>query len=172
MPLTKTTMKESPLLYKFNFKSEDDWELEDDVVMGGESKGHFRLTEEGHGLFYGEISTANNGGFSSIVHTLEEIIDVDGYRAFTVRLRGDGRPYTFRVRGSADQEYFHELEFPTTGKWETIEVPFQDMHARHHGEPVDVPNFAGGPVYEVQFLVSGRQNDDFEVILNNFAYTA
>ncbi|WP_116126873.1 CIA30 family protein [Lewinella sp. IMCC34183] len=165
------SMKDMSLLYRFTLNSRDDWEVEDDTVMGGKSKGKFRLTEEGHGQFYGHVSLANDGGFSSIVHELKKVIDVSGYRAFTVRLKGDGSDYTFRIRSSEDQEYFHEATFPTTGEWETVEIPFETMHAVHHGEPVDVPNFAGGPVHDLQFLIGNKEEQDFEVELNNFGYT-
>ena len=37
----------------------------DDVVMGGESSSTFNLNEDGCGIFEGNISIENNGGFSS-----------------------------------------------------------------------------------------------------------
>ncbi len=163
-------MPQPTILYDFNFKSQDDWNVENDTVMGGESDGLFEITEEGHGLFSGHVSLANDGGFTSILHTLDETVDVSGNRVFTARVQGDGKKYTFRVRGSEDQEYFHQADFPTTGEWETVTIPFADMKAVHHGEPVDVPNFAGGPVYEIQFLIANGQDEDFEIMLNNFCY--
>jgi NADH dehydrogenase [ubiquinone] 1 alpha subcomplex assembly factor 1 len=32
------------------------WQVVDDVVMGGKSSGNFTLTEEGNGLFNGDVS--------------------------------------------------------------------------------------------------------------------
>jgi hypothetical protein len=34
--------------------------------MGGESSSTFQLNSEGHGVFEGNISLDNNGGFSSV----------------------------------------------------------------------------------------------------------
>lgn len=53
----------------FNFTSSTDiktWYIVDDVVMGGRSSGTFTLNEDGHGVFAGNVSLENNGGFSSV----------------------------------------------------------------------------------------------------------
>src|SRR5690606_16607241 len=63
--LTQTSMT----IYKFNTDSKQtDWYILDDVVMGGKSNGTFSINEAGNGIFKGEISLENNGGFSSVRH--------------------------------------------------------------------------------------------------------
>ena len=55
----------------FEFKSNsnlDDWQVIDDTVMGGVSNGLLRLDADGNGVFMGDVSIENNGGFSSIAH--------------------------------------------------------------------------------------------------------
>ena len=42
------------------------WQIEDDGVMGGVSKGTFTRAPEGHAVFSGKVSLDNNGGFSSV----------------------------------------------------------------------------------------------------------
>ena len=56
----------------FNFSEDSntmDWKIIDDVVMGGRSTGSFFISENGHGVFEGNVSLENNGGFSSIRYT-------------------------------------------------------------------------------------------------------
>ena len=53
----------------FEFNSDcaiESWQVVDDVVMGGKSFGQCTLNNEGNGLFKGDVSIENNGGFSSI----------------------------------------------------------------------------------------------------------
>jgi hypothetical protein len=40
------------------------------------------------------------------------------------------------------------------------------MRAVHHGEPVDVPNFSGGTVGKLQFLIGNGKEQDFEVLID------
>ncbi len=153
-------------LYDFTQHASSDWEVEDDTVMGGESSGNFTVTEDGHGRFYGHVSLANDGGFSSIQANMEKGTDVGKAKAFSIRLKGDGKRYTLRVQSKPDQNYLHEASFPTSGKWETVTVPFETMEAMHHGEPVDVAEFSGGPVHKLQFMIGNRKEQDFEVLID------
>ena len=160
-------MQTNQQLYDFTKSSTGDWEVEDDTVMGGKSSGHFTVTNEGHGRFYGHVSLANDGGFSSVQRTFPEVISLPGAaKAFRIRVKGDGETYTLRVQSAEENEYLHEASFPTSGKWETVEVPFSSMKAMHHGEPVDVPNYQGGEVYKLQLMIGNKKEQDFEILVD------
>ena len=146
--------------------SPDAWRVQDDVVMGGRSAGHFALTSEGHARFHGEVSLANNGGFSSIVHALDGPVAVGAAKAFRLRVRGDGSTYTFRVKSDPAQRYYHEAEFATGGSWEVVEVPFAELRPVHHGEPVDAPAYVGGPVTNLQLLIGNGREQSFELLVD------
>jgi len=51
--------------------STDNWYIVDDRVMGGRSYGNFEITDDGFGRFWGDVSTENNGGFSSVRYRVE-----------------------------------------------------------------------------------------------------
>lgn len=154
-------------IYDFRNSGHDiAWGVQDDTVMGGVSQGKVELTEKGHARFHGHVSLENDGGFSSILYTLPQPVDVKGRSHFVVRLKGDGKDYTLRVKDDPDHNYYFEHTFPTSGEWEQVEVPFGEMSAVHHGEPVDVPNFSGGMVHKVQFLIGNKQEQDFEVLID------
>ncbi len=153
----------------FDFTSHlpgDAWAVQDDVVMGGRSSGRFEITREGHGRFSGHVSLENNGGFSSVLHTLTSPITIKDQSAFVLRVKGDGKAYTWRVKTNPDNRYYHEGEFDTSGEWETVRIPFAKMNAVHHGEPVDVPNYAGEPITKFQLLIGNGTAEDFEILLD------
>ncbi|KAE8689464.1 hypothetical protein F3Y22_tig00110937pilonHSYRG00067 [Hibiscus syriacus] len=86
-----------------------DWGALDDVVMGGISESTFRIDRTGGengkptGLFKGIVSTANNGGFSSIrTKNFSSPVDLSAYDGLELRLKGDGRRYKLIVRTSTD----------------------------------------------------------------------
>ena len=147
---------------------QDVWEVQDDVVMGGRSSGHFTVTDDGHGRFHGTVSLENNGGFSSIQTFFDEPKDLGDAASFQLRVRGDGKDYTFRVQADPDQKHWHEFTFPTkvSEAWETIAIPFAAMEARYHGEPVDVPNYAGGRAAALQLLIGNGVAESFEIFLD------
>lgn len=77
------------------------WQVVDDGVMGGLSRGQVGL-ENGRMLFRGELSTANGGGFSSIRGTLAEPLEARQLAGFRLLAAGDGREYQLRLRDSLD----------------------------------------------------------------------
>ena len=70
------------------------WRAVNDDVMGGRSKGGFRL-EERSLVFEGSTNT-DGGGFSSIRSGVGRF-DLGNYDGIRLRVRGDGRTYTFRL---------------------------------------------------------------------------
>lgn len=158
---------DTPEVMLFDFSaSAPAWDIEDDTVMGGRSQGHLELTAEGHAHFYGEISLENDGGFSSIHRRLRPQGNVAEQEAFLLRLRGDGKSYTLRVQARPEENYFYQASFPTSGEWETVRVPFQEMSAFHHGKPVDVPNYESGSVQTLQLLFGNQRAEDFDLLID------
>lgn len=147
---------------------QDAWKVQDDVVMGGRSRGHFAVTDDGHGHFWGRVSLENNGGFSSIQTFFDQPRELGEATSFQLRVRGDGKSYTFRVRAEPDQRHWHEFTFPTkvSKRWETIGIPFAAMSARYHGEPVDVPNYAGGTAAGLQLLIGNGRAEAFAIFVD------
>ena len=65
---------QSQLIFDFNQTNPvNHWTVVDDVVMGGRSYGRFSIDSEGHGVFSGNVSLENNGGFSSLRYRFEKI---------------------------------------------------------------------------------------------------
>ncbi len=160
------------MLYNFPEQGKGKWRIQNDVVMGGKSDSQLKMTDENHAHFSGRVSLENNGGFCSIHQTVEdnpyEIAEKPV--AFVLILKGDGKDYNFRVR-TPNGRHSYGFTFPTKGdgKWETISIPFNSMEARYHGEPVDVPNYAGENVVEMQLLIGNKKEESFEILVKSIA---
>lgn len=152
-------------LYQFNETSLNDWQIVDDRVMGGRSNGNFEVNEEGHGVFHGDVSTANNGGFSSVRMSLKSD-ELSAYKSFIIRVKGDGKDFQFRVKTSLNQRHSYIYTFETTGDWQEIKIPFKDMFASWRGRKLDMPNYDGSAVEEMRFLIANKKNESFKLELD------
>jgi NADH dehydrogenase [ubiquinone] 1 alpha subcomplex assembly factor 1 len=150
-------------VYDFSHRSKSgDWFVVDDGVMGGRSQGNVELSEEGHGIFQGTVSLENNGGFSSIRTSMEER-DTKNYTSFKIRLKGDGKNYQFRVRSRLNERHSYQYEFPTTGEWQEVTVPFDQMIPTFRGMRLNMPNYPGEVLSECSFLISNKKNERFRL---------
>jgi NADH dehydrogenase [ubiquinone] 1 alpha subcomplex assembly factor 1 len=150
-------------VYDFSLQGKSgDWFVVDDGVMGGRSQGNVELSEEGHGVFQGTVSLENNGGFSSIRARMEER-DTRNYASFKIRLKGDGKNYQFRVRSHLNERHSYQYEFPTTGEWQEVTVPFNQMIPTFRGMRLNMPNYPGEVLSECSFLISNKKNERFRL---------
>jgi len=164
------TQTGSTILYSFVDQGKGKWRVQDDVVMGGRSDSQLKMTEDNYAQFSGRVTLENNGGFCSIHQTVETnpyVIDQQA-SVFVLRLNGDGKDYSFRVR-TPNGRHLYSYTFSTQANddWETITVPFQQMSATFHGEPVAVPNYAGEEVVEMQLLIGNKKEETFEVLVQS-----
>jgi len=147
----------------FNFSNENDlsnWRVVDDVVMGGISSGKLSIDQKGNGIFKGEISLENNGGFSSIRYNSTKV-KIDNQKKFVIRLKGDGKKYQFRVKSDSEDYYSYAFTFSTNGKWETIEIPFHKMKPVFRGRNLDIENYNGNQLEEISILIGNKKPEKF-----------
>jgi hypothetical protein len=156
-------------IFDFNENSSlTNWNIVDDVVMGGRSDGNFRINNDGHGEFFGKVSIENNGGFSSIRYNFKKI-DSHNYSKFVLRLKGDGKNYQFRVKDNTYNRYSYISEFKTTGEWQTVEIPYNKMYASFRGYRLDIPNFKGDQMQEIAFLISNKKQEEFRLLIDSIS---
>ena len=128
------------------------------------------MTENNYAHFSGSISLKNDGGFCSIHQTVEKepYVISDNSKAFVLALKADGKKYNFRVRTS-NGRHSYAFTFPTKadGNWETISIPFNKKEATYHGEPVEVPNYDGENVVEMQLLIGNQKEETFEILIKS-----
>ena len=85
-----------------------EWRTVNDNVMGGRSVGDFEVGDSTLN-FKGRTNT-NGGGFSSIRASAQSL-DLEGATGFRLKLKGDGRKYTYRLRNRNSREsYWFEFD--------------------------------------------------------------
>jgi len=143
----------------------DRWAVVNDGVMGGLSKGALEITGEGHGRFSGTVSLENYGGFTSIRCAVADIVVSEGSK-IQLRIKGDGKDYQFRVKHKARDYQSYITTFSTTGAWETIEIPLNDLYPSWRGQKLDMPNFDRSSINEFTFLIANKRNETFELLID------
>jgi len=140
----------------------DNWNIVNDVVMGGRSKSDFFIDTNGNAIFKGTVSLDNNGGFCSVQHYFNPI-SLNKNKLFSIRLKGDGKKYQFRVKSDSNKYYNYIYEFQTSKEWETIEIPISEMYASYRGRTLDIPNYDGSKLSEIAFLIGNKKAENFEL---------
>jgi hypothetical protein len=154
------------MIYDFNKQCDlRDWRIIDDVVMGGRSNGNYTINKEGHGIFSGEVSTDNNGGFSSIRYQFEKMT-VSSEDRIVIHLKGDGKEYQLRVKDKVSAYYSYITTFQTTGEWQSINIQLKDLYPSFRGRTLDLPNFYSTSFEEIVFLIGNKQNESFRLELD------
>ncbi len=149
------------LIFDFNKNSNiSDWEITDDVVMGGESNGQFLLDNNGNGVFKGDVSLENNGGFSSVKYKFKPK-NIEGYTTIVLKLKGDGKTFQFRIKSDVAQHHSYIAKFETAEDWQTIEIQLSELYPVLRGRTLSLPNFSDNILTEVAFLIANRKNESF-----------
>ncbi|WP_111881592.1 CIA30 family protein [Aequorivita sp. CIP111184] len=144
----------------------NDWNVVDDVVMGGKSSGTFYVNKEGNGVFEGRVSLENNGGFSSLRYRFNKITTKQ-YAKIVLRIKGDGKAYQFRIKNKSSNYYSYIAYFDTTKNWETIELNLSDMYPTFRGQKVNMPNYDNESIEEIAFLIGNKMAEDFKLEIDS-----
>ncbi|MBO6575172.1 MAG: CIA30 family protein [Rhodothermales bacterium] len=129
---------EMPATNLFDFESESEarWQVVNDGVMGGRSRGYVAV-EDGALRFTGVLVT-RGGGFTSI--RTRASADLGGFDGIELLVRGSGRTFELEVsdgtrwRGRAVSR---RASFPTSSEWQWVRVPFSSLQASVFGRPVN-----------------------------------
>lgn len=144
--------------------SASQWQAVNHGVMGGRSKGRFRMTDEGHMQFYGDLSLENNGGFAS-VRSRGRQMGLKAGDEIVIRVKGDGRKYTFNLYTPDRRTAFsYRLEFKTLdGKWSESKLPLKQFTATSFGR--QMPNMVLDParVSGVGILLGDKKPGKFQL---------
>jgi hypothetical protein len=162
-PLIMTGYKEITLLDFSNKDEIPEWLIINDGVMGGVSKSDIAYNPDGYLVFTGKVSLKNNGGFASF-RSQSKVFDLGEYDGIKVRVRGDGKKYSFRLRtsnsydGIAFAADFKSLK----GEWQEIRIPFNDFTPRFRGRIImNADELNKSNIRQLGFLISDEQQGPF-----------
>lgn len=163
------------LLTDFTTKSADlGWYVVNDNVMGGKSEGNFEQ-QQGELSFTGNTNT-NGGGFSSI-RTQPVELDLSKHSGIQLRVKGDGRRYTWRLTTAArwrGRQVSYWADFDTEkDTWRTVNIPFSSFIPRFRGYRLDGPELDTGQITDMGLMIYDNLDGAFALRLASVkAYTA
>ena len=151
------------LIFDFNSNSDiSAWRVVDDVVMGGESEGNFKLNENGNGVYFGEVSLENNGGFSSLRFRFNKK-EISNYSKIILKIKGDGKDYQFRVKDNYRNFYSYISSFSTNKNWQLISINLSEMYPGFRGRKLEMSKFSSSIIEEIAFLIGNKRNESFKI---------
>ena len=155
------------IIFDFNKDSNiKDWRIVNDGVMGGLSDGLFKLSSKGHGVFFGHVSTKNNGGFSMVRYPIQELKS-DKNSKIILNIKGDGKKYQLRIKNKQENFYSYINIFQTSGDWEEIVIPIKNMFPSFRGRKLDQANFSHDKIEEIAFLIGNKKEEDFRLMIDS-----
>lgn len=156
----------SPYMTIFDFSETENalgWRIINDGVMGGLSKGQI-MQQENSGIFKGMVSTENNGGFTMAMLQVDQR-DVSQYTRFKLRIKGDGKSYQFRCKSDKNQMHSYVYTFKTSGEWEEVTIPFEQMLPKFRGRDLNQPVYQGQYLEEIAFLIGNKREENFQLMI-------
>jgi hypothetical protein len=135
------------------------WLAINDDVMGGISQSRIESAPTATGIFSGQLSLANNGGFASIRRHADNC-NLKGCSGVILKVKGDGRTYQFRVK--TDDQYdgvaYRTLFTTEADQWRTITLSFDSFCASFRGKSVpNAPVLRPEHIKQIGFLLADKR---------------
>jgi hypothetical protein len=138
------------------------WGALDDVVMGGISASSFQMGEN-YGLFSGNVSTDNSGGFASVrTKNFSPAWDLTGFAGVKLRVKGDGQRYKFFLRTESTWDGIgYSYSFDTTAdRWIDVIIRWTDFVPVFRAKTVkDCPTIDVSKICSFQLMLSKFEYD-------------
>lgn len=158
-----------------DFKNSDEWLLWrpiNDAVMGGKSQGSMTASD-GTGIFSGNISLANNGGFSSVVRAITPL--KSGVESLLIDVEGDG--FTYQLRAVVyinGYRIAYKHNFQTVSQHrQQLRMSLSDFKATFRGRTLaNVPTLASENIAEIGLLIINKSEGPFHLNLFSIATCA
>ncbi|WP_347709820.1 CIA30 family protein [Halomonas gemina] len=139
-------------------------ECHGELQNGGISRGGLHV-EDGSGVFSGETSLENNGGFASVRRD-PEAMNLSDASGLVLYVRGDGRCYQLRLRNYQLPEgtAYRALFQPPVGEWQHVALPLPAFEAMFRGRRLeDAPLLDPGSIQQLGLLIADKQPGPFRL---------
>ncbi len=144
------------------------WEVVNDGVMGGLSKGHIERTDAALS-FTGTVNT-NGGGFTSLRREVSNGA-MAGARTLRVTYAADARTYEVTLRSDA-RERGRRVAYRATlmpelsaGDWSVAVIDIAQMETALFGQQVDAPTFATQEARSIGLIIADGIDGPFAMRL-------
>ena len=162
-PAAETGQRYAPLtLFDFERPDEEDWQVVNDGVMGGRSRGYVEIAD-GTLRFTGTLVT-QGGGFTSV--RSDRVVDLEGYDGLELRVRGGGRTFEAEVDDgtrSWGRTVSRRAPFETEADWNWVRVPFRALRTTVFGRPVRAPAIDLASVQRIGLYILDGKDGPFRL---------
>jgi ribosomal protein S30 len=93
-------------------------------------------------------------------------IKVKSKRFVTIRLKGDGKEYQFRVKKNASDFISYISTFPTSGSWELVKIKLSDLYPSVMGRKLNRANFDATAIEELSLLITRKKTESFKLLVD------
>lgn len=153
----------------FNFKENLNlygWKIVTDSVMGGLSKSTMTLNNENIGMFQGEVSLENNGGFAAVKYNFNKL-NVSSFSKISFTVKSDPKKYQLRLKVNKSDQQSYVSYFETNGNWQTITLNLNEFYPTFRGRKLHMPNFSNETIEEIGILIGNKTAEKFNLLINS-----
>lgn len=149
------------------------WQIVNDGVMGGRSSSQASIVktqaDEGVLKFTGNLSLENNGGFASVRSRPSGSLGLDAGKTIVLRVKGDGRRYTFNLYTPGRRTAFsYQMDFDTRAdEWTEVRLPVDEFVAHSFGRKMPNMRLSPKQVQAVGILLGDKKAGLFEILLDS-----
>lgn len=141
------------------------WYIVNDGVMGGYSIGSFSKDKRGNGVFSGDISLYNNGGFSSVRCNFKKL-SVSPNDTLMLNVNGDNKYYQIRTKHSTYDRHVYTKRIFIKNGWHIIKIPLSNMTPSFRGRRLMMNNFDKSQITEIGILIGNKVEEKFNLKIN------
>ena len=135
-----------------------EWRVINDNVMGGRSSG--AVSANGDALSFSGSLNTNGGGFASIRVSARDLLGKDA-AGMRLKVRGDGRTYTFRLRPKNSRISYWSQFATEDGEWLEVTLPFASFWPNWRGRRLNAPAITAGEVAELGLMINDGMDGAF-----------
>jgi hypothetical protein len=168
--LAAITMNNSILLNEDNIllnaslmKTENQWRIVNDGVMGGLSSSKAILKDDKI-IFSGNVSLENNGGFASLRSPVKDY-NFSEFKGLELKLKTDGKLYSISMKETSYfTGYFYTKSFETKkDEWIVVQIPFDQLKLYYFGkETKSNKKIPLDNIKEISLLIGDKQSGEFK----------
>lgn len=150
------------VIFDFSIDNLNNWQIINDNVMGGISTSSMEVNENKQGVFFGYVSTENNGGFA-MVRLQTKIKNVMNHKEIILYVQGDGKDYQFRLKPDDKLRFSYIHTFKTTKEEQKIVLKIKDFYPSYRGKKLNIGNFNADKINEIAFLIGNKKDESFKL---------
>jgi monofunctional biosynthetic peptidoglycan transglycosylase len=151
------------LLNSALMKSENQWRIVNDGVMGGLSSSKAIINNDNKIVFSGYVSLENNGGFASLRSPVKDY-NFEKFSGIEIKIKGDGKLYSMSMKETTYfNGYFYTSTFETKkDEWIVVQIPFNEFKLYYYGKETNSSKkIPLNNIKEISLLIGDKQEGNF-----------